>query len=67
VLLVIPVILYLVILPIRQNLMPLAYPLILGTLILPGLAKTIRAGNRLLPAFRAIQRFGVEANANGRE
>lgn len=44
---------------IQENLVPVAYVVVLGILAILGLIQTMKAGNTFIPFFRAISHFGM--------
>lgn len=59
VVLYLPIVSYLTARAIQENLVPVAYVVALGILAVLGLIQTIRAGNTLIPAFRAFSHIGM--------
>jgi hypothetical protein len=58
VVLLIPVIVFMGLVALAQDLLPLWYAVLMLALVLAGLVQTVRARNRLRPAFRVINRLG---------
>lgn len=59
VVLYLPIVGYLTARAMEENLVPVAYVVVLVILVILGLIQTIQAGNTFTPAFRAISQFGM--------
>lgn len=59
VVLYLPIVGYLTARAIEENLVPVAYVVVLVLLVIIGLIQTMKAGNTFTPAFRAISQVGM--------